>query len=166
MEILGTIIFFIVLIAGVVIIPFGVAGTFIIAADALVYGLLTGFERISVTLVVVLFGVAVALEIFESVFGALLAKRFGGSKWAAIGAIIGGFLGAIAGSPVAPVIGTLLGGFFGAFAGAVILELITSGDSRRSLHAGIGAFIGAFTSKIAKIIIAIIMAVSVVISFF
>ena len=165
METAGTILFFLVLIAGVVIIPFGIAGTFIIAADALVYGLATGFEKVSITLVAILFGVAVGLEIFEAVFGAMLAKKFGGSKWAAIGAIIGGFAGAVAGTPIAPVIGTLLGGFFGAFAGAAIFELLSSGDSARSLHAGIGAFIGALTSKIAKIIIAIIMATAVIIQF-
>jgi len=166
MEIAGTILFFLILIAGVIIIPFGVAGTFIIAADSLVYGLATGFEKISITLVIVLFGISIGLEIFEAVFGAMLAKKFGGSKWAAAGAIIGGFLGAVAGSSAAPVIGTLLGGFFGAFTGAAIFELLTSGDSKRSLHAGIGAFIGALTSKITKIIIAITMVIAVTIQFF
>ena len=163
METIGIILLILSLIVGIAIIFFGVAGTFIIAAGALVYGLATSFEQISVQTVVILFGVAVALEVLEAVLGGILAKRFGGSNWAMVGAVAGGIAGAVLGTPAAPVIGTLLGGFIGAWAGAFALELLVTGDSRRSMRAGTGALIGAVSSKLTKLIVALVMSVAVII---
>ncbi len=159
MEIAGIIIFWIVLIGGIVVIPFGIPGTFIIVADALVYGLATGFEKITLLFVGILLAMAVAVEVVEGILGAFMANRFGGSKWSMAGAILGGFIGAVIGTPIAPVIGTLLGGFLGAFTGATLLEWIHSSDIERSLRAGLGAFFGAVGGKITKIVVAIIMVI-------
>src|SRR5205823_3073043 len=67
--------------------------------------------------------IALALlgELFELWFGYGLARRYGGSKRAGWGALIGGLVGAIVGVPV-PIIGSVIGGFVGAFAGATLLE--------------------------------------------
>ena len=161
MEILGMIVFWIFLIAGVVIIPFGVAGTFIIVADALVYGLITGFERITLPFVGLLLAMALFVELIEALLGAVLAKRFGGSKWGMTGAIIGGTVGAIIGTPITPVLGTLLGGFIGAFIGAMSLEWFHTSDPHNALKVGFGAFLGALGGKVTKIVVAIIMVIMV-----
>lgn len=161
MEILGMIFFWIILIVGVVIIPFGVAGTFIIVADALVYGIITGFEEITLPFLGILLGIAIFMEIVEGVFGAVLARRYGGSKWAMAGAIIGGFIGAVLGTPVTPVIGTLLGAFMGAFAGAALLHGLSTGEWKEAVMVGLGAFFGAVSGKISKIIAAIVMVVMI-----
>lgn len=166
MEVVGLILFWIILIAGIAVIPFGIAGTFVIVADAFVYGLITGFERFSLGFVLLLLGIAILVEVVEELLSAFMAKRFGGSKWAMIGAIIGGFVGAIIGTPVAPVVGTLLGGFFGAFTGATLLEWIHSSDFEASVKVGIGAFFGAVGGKITKILIAVFMVILIGIRMF
>ncbi len=166
MEILGMIIFWFFLIAGVVIIPFGVAGTFIIVADAFIYGLATRFERITLSFIGLLLAMALAVELVESFLGALLAKKFGGSKWGMTGAIFGGFLGAVIGTTITPALGTLLGGFIGAFIGALSLEGMHSSDWHNALKVGIGAFLGALGGKVIKIIVAIVMVVMVIIRIF
>jgi len=158
-EIFGLVVFCLFLLIGVCLIPFGIAGTFIIVADALVYGLLTGFEEITLPFVGLLLGIAIAVEVIEELLSGVMAKRFGGSKWAVAGAIGGGIFGAIIGTPVTPVLGTLLGGFLGAFSGAVILEWIHTSDGNRAVRAGIGAFFGAIGGKVTKILIAIIMVI-------
>ena len=153
--------FWLVLILGVVIIPFGIAGTFIIVADAFIYGLVTSFDKITLPFIGLLLGIALAVELIEALLGAFLAKRFGGSKWGMAGAMIGGFLGAVAGTPVTPVLGTLLGGFLGAFLGAMVLETLHTSDLRNSFKVGIGAFLGAVGGKITKIVVAMVMVIMV-----
>jgi len=159
LEIFGMIVFWIILIAGVVIIPFGIAGTFIIVADALVYGLLTGFEHYSLGFVGILLGIALFMELLEELFSGFLARKFGGSKWAMVGAIVGGLLGAIIGTPITPVLGTLLGGFIGSFSGALIVEWLQTSDFTHAFRVGMGAFFGALGGKLTKIVVAIVMVV-------
>ena len=161
MEVVGMIFFWLILILGIVLIPFGIEGIFIIIADALVYGLLTGFERITWPFLGLLFGIAIMVELLEFLFGGILAKKFGGSKWAVAGAIIGGFLGAILGTPITPVLGTFVGGFLGAFIGAFSLELFHTMDFGNSLKVGTGAFLGAVSGKVTKVIVAIVMVVMI-----
>lgn len=161
MEIAGTILFWLVLLTGVAVIPFGVAGTFIIVADALIYGLFTGFERITLPFVGLLLAIALGIELIEELMSAFMAKRFGGSKWAMVGAFVGGFLGAVFGTSVTPVLGTLLGGFFGAFLGAMFLEWVHTSDLENAFKVGLGAFFGAVGGKVTKIVVAVIMVVMV-----
>jgi uncharacterized protein YqgC (DUF456 family) len=161
LELIGMIIFWLVLILGVVIIPFGVAGTFIIVADALIFGLFTGFEKITLNFIGLLLAIALFVELIEALLGALLARKFGGSKWGMIGAIVGGFIGAVLGTPVTPVLGTLLGGFTGAFIGAMFLELIHTSNLETSFKTGAGAFLGAVGGKITKIVAAVVMVVMI-----
>lgn len=159
LEIIGMILFWLVLIAGILIIPFNIAGTFIIAAAALIYGLITGFAEISVGLIVLLLAMALGMELLEAFYGALLAKKFGGSRWGMTGAIVGGFIGAVAGTPVTPVFGTLVGAFLGSFLGAMTFEFVHENNSRHAFRVGLGAFLGAISGKITKILVAIVMVI-------
>jgi uncharacterized protein YqgC (DUF456 family) len=153
--------FWLVLILGIILIPFGIEGIFIIVADALVYGLLTGFERVTLPFVGLLLGIAVVVELFEFLFGGILAKKFGGSKWAVAGAIIGGFFGAVFGTSIIPILGTLIGGFAGSFFGAFLLEWFHTMNLENALKVGTGAFLGAVGGKVTKIIIAVVMVVMI-----
>jgi len=161
MEIVGMIFFWIFLIIGIIIIPFGIAGTFIIVADALIYALITGFDKITISFLAILLGIAVLMEIIEASFGAVLARKYGGSKWAMTGAVVGGFLGAVLGTPVTPVIGTVIGAFLGAFIGAALLHGLSTDKWDEALRVGLGAFFGAVSGKVSKIIAAIIMVVMI-----
>ena len=159
LEILGMILFWLILIIGFVSIFFGVAGTFIILIAAFVYSLITHFEVIPWSVLLVLAGLAVAVELIEMFIAGVAARKFGSSKAGAWGAIIGGLFGAIILTPVAPLIGTIFGGFIGAFLGALLFELIASEDFKKSLKSAWGAFLGMLGGKVVKLTVAIIMIV-------
>jgi uncharacterized protein YqgC (DUF456 family) len=110
--------------------PLGRPGTWImvgsaIGYDALVTGDPIGWVTIAATAVL-----AVIAEIFEFSLSARYTKKYGGSRRAGWGAIIGGIVGAIVGVPV-PIIGSVIGAFVGSFAGALVAEY-----TRREATAG------------------------------
>jgi uncharacterized protein YqgC (DUF456 family) len=163
MAIVGMVFFFLILLVGIALIPFGIAGTFIIVADAFVYGWITGFEAISWPFLGLLLGLALIVEVIEALLGAYAAKRYGGTKWAMAGAVLGTFLGAIVGTMATPVLGTVLGAFIGAFAGATLLEWFHTSDFHNSVRVGAGALMGAIGGKMTKLLVAVVMAVLIVI---
>ena len=59
---------------------------------------------------------AMAAELVELSVTARFARRYGGSRRAAWGAVIGGFIGMIVGVPV-PIIGPVIAGLLGTFLG-------------------------------------------------
>ena len=161
MELLIGIIFWIVLVSGVVVTLFGFPGTFIIASATLLYFLLTDYSEISWVLIFLLFAIAILLEFLEFSLSGYMANRFGGSKLSIVGAILGGLIGAILGTAILPVIGTLMGAFIGAFGGAFIGEYFISRDFERAILAGIGAFLGAVGGKTLKTVTAVAMVVTI-----
>ena len=165
-HILGLLLLWIVLLAAVFVIPFGVAGTFIITLAAFVYGLFTGFQQITLGFVGVLLLVSLAVEATEFLLGGWAAKKAGSSRWGFWGAVIGGFLGALWMTPVLPFFGTLVGALVGAYVGAATLELLAFGDPVRALRAGWGAFLGAAGAKLLKIVVAIGMDVAIAVRLF
>lgn len=163
MAVIGMIFFFIFLLLGITVIPFGIAGTFIIFFDALIYGWITGFERVTWPFLGILLGLAVIVEIIEALLGAVMARRYGGSKWAMAGAILGMGAGAVLGTVVTPVIGTIIGGFAGAFAGATLLEWMHSPDVSAAVKVGTGALLGAVGGKMTKLLVAVLMVVLILV---
>jgi uncharacterized protein YqgC (DUF456 family) len=163
MEFIGIVIFWIFLIIGVTIIPFGLGGTFLIVVDVFVYGLLTKFEKITLLFSILLLSIALIVELIEALIGAVMAKKFGGSKWGMVGALMGVFFGAMVGTPIIPIVGTLIGGFIGSFFFAMILERIHSPNWSQAIEVGFGAFCGVLFGKVMKILAALIMIVMVAI---
>lgn len=159
METFGTIAWLVlldlVLAAGLLAIPLGLGGNFILLGAGLVVGIVTGFREVgwialAVAAIFVLLG-----ELVEAVLGSLVAQRFGASRWGMLGAFVGGILGAIVGTAMLPVIGSLFGSFAGAAAGAVALELAAGKDRAPGLRAGWGAFLGKVLSTAFKLAIGI-----------
>ena len=161
LEILGQIVFWMVMLVGILIIPVGIPGTFLIAGNTLVYGWLTGFNEITWTLIGILFLLCILLEVFEFFIGAATAVKFGASRQGMFGAIVGGFVGAVWATPLFPFIGTIIGAFVGAFAGASLFEYLGTKDLQKSLRVGFGAFLGSLGGKLTKIATAIAMVVFV-----
>ncbi len=157
LSVAGLAVFWLILISGVLMILFGLPGTFVIAGTALVYGWITDFTVIQGRDVLILLGIAVLGEVIEFLLGAFTAKRFGGSNWAMAGAIIGGFLGAVWATGIFPVIGTLLGAFAGSFVGAFALEYLHSPNTAHAMRVGWGALLGAIGGKLSKITLAVAM---------
>ncbi len=144
-----------VVLLGLIMIPFGLPGTWIMAAGALGYSLLVpGSIGVFTTVVVAL--LALIGEIIEFTLTAKYTRQYGGSRRASWGAIIGGIVGAIMGVPV-PVIGSVIGAFVGAFAGAFLAQL-TQGNVGDATRVATGALIGRAVASAMKVGIGVAIA--------
>lgn len=116
---------------------------------------------------VAVIGLAVTGEIIELVAGAIGARKYGGSKWASLGALAGGLIGAIIGTffiPL-PVLGTILGAVLGAFTGSTSMELARGTTRQDAMRVGKGAAFGHMTGNLTKFaigsVIWVILAIAV-----
>jgi hypothetical protein len=157
LEILGIAVFVIVLLIGLLMVPFGLPGTFLIVADAAVYGLVTHWARVNLALVLVLLGAAIAGEVLEQIISVRGAARYGGGRAGMWGAFIGGIIGVFVGTPM-PIIGNVIGAFIGAFLGALVAEWAVRGELAVALRAACGAFVGRVGAAVIKFALAAIMA--------
>ena len=144
-------------VAGLLLIPFGLPGTWVQVLGLAGYAALTGFTTVGAVPVVACVVLAAAGEVIEFVLGGRYARKYGGSRRAAWGAILGGLVGAVVGVPVF-LVGSVIGAFLGAFAGAALLELTRSPDARAALRVGWGAFVGRLVATAAKSAIGVAIA--------
>jgi uncharacterized protein YqgC (DUF456 family) len=159
MAIIGQIVFWCFIAIGMLILPFNLPGTFLMAGAAFVYALFTHFETFTPTFLLALTGLAAVAELIEYIIGTFITVKYGASKWGVLGAIGGGILGAIWGTPIMPVLGTVVGGFLGAYLGAYFLEYLHLKRTDKAVQAGYGAFVGKIVGTLSKLVIAIIMIV-------
>ena len=145
-------------VTGLVLIALGLPGIWLIVAAVVGGGALTGFHAIGWGTIAIAVALALLGELFELWFGFGLARRYGGSKRAGWGALIGGLVGAVVGVPV-PVIGSVIGGFVGAFIGATLLEYSRSQVAGVAVRAGWGALLGRVAATAAKMTLGIVIAV-------
>jgi len=143
---------------GLLLIPLGLPGLWVIVLGILGYGWLTDFRTLSVGFIIVIVVLALLAEAFEAWVGFRFAQRYGGSKRAGWGALVGGLAGAIMGVPV-PVIGSVIGGFVGAFVGAAVFEYTRARQSGGSVKAGWGAVLGRAAAVAGKMAVGIVMVV-------
>ena len=140
---------------GLVMIPFGLPGTWIMVATAVGYSLLVpnGIGTFTVVCVTIL---AIIGEVIEFSLTAKYTRKYGGSRRASWGAIIGAMIGAFMGVPV-PIVGSVVGAFAGAFAGAFVAEL-TRGNAGTATRVATGAVIGRALAAAMKVGIGMAMA--------
>jgi hypothetical protein len=143
---------------GLLLVPFGLPGLWIMVLGIIGYAVVTDFRSVSTTTILVVLGLAFLGEIIEAWAGFGLARRYGGSKRAAWGALAGGVIGAIIGIPV-PVLGSVLGGFGGAFVGATLVQYVQVREARAAVGAGWGAVLGRAAGAAAKIALGVVIAV-------
>ncbi len=123
-------------------------GTILILCGFLAYGLITGFDTLSLQFFIgqsVLVGLSYLVDFLATAFG---VKMYGGSKAAAWGAVLGSLLIFVIGP-----IGILIGPLMGAIAG----ELIMGQALRQALHSGFGSFLGFIGGALAKVFISCVM---------
>ncbi|MEM8593091.1 MAG: DUF456 domain-containing protein [Pseudomonadota bacterium] len=100
---------------------------------------------------VVLVALIAASQVYDIVSGAAGSRWFGGTKWGAIGAIVG----AIAGLFFLP-----LGLILGPLIGACTFELLfAEQDPRKAAVSGVGSAIGALSAVVVKVLIGLAMIV-------
>jgi uncharacterized protein len=152
-------------VAGLLLIPFGLPGTWLQVLGLVGYAALTDFRTVGAVPIVIVVLLAVVGEVIEFVLGGRYARKYGGSKRAAWGAILGGLVGAFVGVPIF-LIGSVIGAFVGAFAGAALLELTRSPDARGALRVGWGAFVGRMVATAAKSAVGVAIAAVALLSAF
>jgi uncharacterized protein len=146
-------------IVGLLLIPLGLPGLWVILLGILGYGWLTGFETLGAGLIVLVTVLALLGEVFESWIGFRYAQQYGGSSRAGWGALVGGLIGAVVGVPI-PIIGSVIGGFVGAFIGAAIFEYSRARQSGVAAKAGWGAVLGRAAAAAGKMAIGVVMVVA------
>lgn len=139
------------------IIPLGLPGTWLMLGVAAVYSAMThdSIGWITILLVGVL---AVIAEVFEFMLAGRYARKYGGSRRAGWGAIIGGIVGAIVGVPV-PILGSMIAAFIGCFIGAFVFERLGGTGYRDSTRVATGAFVGRVVAAAMKVAMGFVMAV-------
>ncbi len=143
---------------GLFLIPFGLPGLWVMVLGILGYGWLTEFRTVTVWIIVLVLALALLGEVIESWLGFRFARRYGGSRRAGWGALVGGLAGALIGVPV-PVIGSVIGGFVGAFAGAALFEYSKARRAGAAAQAGWGAMLGRAAAAAVKMGLGVVIAV-------
>jgi uncharacterized protein YqgC (DUF456 family) len=128
-------------VVGLLLVPLGLPGLWVMVLGVIGYGWLTGFRTVGVATIAIVVGLALIGEVIEWWLGFWFAERYGGSRRAGWGALVGGIVGAIVGVPV-PVIGSVIGAFVGSFIGAAVFEYTRQLSAGVALRAGWGAVLG------------------------
>jgi uncharacterized protein YqgC (DUF456 family) len=163
---------FVGMLIGLITIPFGLPGVFIILGCVYIYAFATDFNgEIGIPFLMVLTVLTIAAETADNWLTAIGAKRYGASSGSIWLSFLGGLLGAIfIGGPLAFLLGPLgpiAGGFIGAFGAVVAHELYLGKNRAEALRAGWGSFLGRMAGIMLKVVlaVAIIIAVAVAVLF-
>jgi uncharacterized protein YqgC (DUF456 family) len=146
------------IVLGLVMIPFGFPGTLVMFAAALCYYLLVPGGGIGLATVIGVGVLMVVAEGLEWILTARFTKKYGGSRRAGWGAVIGGMVGAFLGVPL-PVVGSIVGAFVGTFVGAFVFEYTRGTGHGTATRVAWGAFIGRVTAAAIKVAIGLMIAV-------
>jgi len=153
MEILKVVVLIILILsmpAGLIAVVLGLPGTWLILLTSFLYSWLTGFSVITYQMLLGLLVLAVAAEVLEFWSGLWGARRYGGSKKAMLGTLIGGFTGAIILSPMLFGFGTVVGAFLGAFAGGFVLTYLEQRKMNEAVRVGWGGLLGKVFAMVFK----------------
>ena len=159
LEIAGLTVFILVLFMGIFSIIFGIPGTAVILIDVVLYALITGFERVSIKIVLILLVISILAEAIDFSFGVAGAAQFGISRRSIWISAISGFIGAVLMTPFFFGLGTVAGTFLGGFAGVLAIELIHQSKLKPALRAGYGDILGRIAGTLIKGFCAIVMIV-------
>jgi uncharacterized protein YqgC (DUF456 family) len=156
-EAFGLVLYFAAHVVGLVMIPFGLPGTFVQLGAAIALTVLSDGARLGWSWVALFAVLALLGEVVEFLSGQWGARRFGGSRYAAWGALVGGIVGAIVGGVPVPVAGSMIASFVGTFLGAVAGEMYARRVLALDLKVGVGALVGRIVAVATKLSLAFFM---------
>jgi uncharacterized protein YqgC (DUF456 family) len=132
-------------------IPLGLPGLWVMLAAGFAYDLLMpGPDPIGIWNIAGATVLAVLAEVAEFSLAGKYVRKYGGSRRAGWGAILGGMVGAFMGVPV-PIIGSVIGAFAGAFAGALLLEYLGTRNAGAATRVAWGALVGRVVAAALKV---------------
>ena len=147
-------IFLLFALIGIILSLFGIGGTFLIVAGAILYDVISWSWKIPLLTLIIIAGLAVLGEVLEWLVTTLGSKAKGVSGWGVFGTIAGSIIGGILLSPLMPIIGTFLGILLGAMLGAFLLELIHTKNAGKAFIAAKAALLGRALVSLCKLILA------------
>jgi len=139
-----------VILLSLILIVLGLPGLWIMVASAVVYNLVVPGDPIGWFTLVAVGVLALVAELLEFSMTGSYARKYGGSRRAGWGAIIGSIVGALVGFPV-PIVGPVIGAFVGSFLGALIAEFTGGSSAGDATRVAKGALIGRVVSTVLKI---------------
>jgi len=139
-----------VIMGSLILIVLGLPGLWIMVASAVTYNLIVPGDPIGWVSLIAVAVLAFVAELIEFALAGRYARKYGGSRRAGWGAIIGGIVGAMVGIPV-PFIGSVIGAFVGSFLGALIAEFTGGSSAGDATRVAKGALIGRVISTALKI---------------
>lgn len=154
---LGLVSFFVVQVVALLLIPLGLPGLWLQIAACVALVLASDGARLGWGWVAIFGGLAIVGEIAEFLSGQWGARRFGGSRAAGWGALIGGIAGAIVGGIPIPVLGAVVMSFVGTFAGAIAGEMWARQHGAPDLRIGLGAVLGRAVGVATKLALALVI---------
>jgi hypothetical protein len=149
--------YFAVQLVGLALIPFALPGLWIQVGAAAVLVATTG--RLGWGWVGAFVALALVGEVIEFLSGHWGARRFGGSRAAAWGALAGGLAGALVGGIPVPIVGSIVMSFVGTFAGAVAGEMLAMRRLDARFRIGLGAVVGRAIGVAVKLGVGIVVLV-------
>jgi hypothetical protein len=144
----------VVLAGALLLIPLGLPGLWAMVGAAIVYELAVPHGGVGVTTVGGVAGLALLAELLELFLAARFTKRYGGSRRAGWGAVIGGFVGVVVGVPV-PIVGPVIGGLLGSFVGALIAEYQATGRHGAAARVALGALLARVAAAAMRVAIGV-----------
>lgn len=144
--------------AAVALLVLGLPGNWLLLGGVLLAAAVSPKAAVTLGVIATLAGLCLLAELLEWLCGVFGAKRYGVSAAGIWGAIIGGFLGALAGGAVLPILGAFPGGLAGTFLGAFGVELSRGAGRREALRLGMKAFIARMVALAVKVAVTLAMA--------
>jgi uncharacterized protein YqgC (DUF456 family) len=151
------------LVLSLLMIPLGLPGTWVMLGCAVGYSILVP-NSIGVAPLIGTTAIAVVAEVFEFTLAGKYARKYGGSRRASWGAIIGGTAGAMFLGFGIPIVGHVLGAFAGAFLGALAFEYSRGSGAEVSTRVATGALIGRVVAAALKVFAGLVIAIWIVIA--
>lgn len=141
----------------------GLPGTWLFLCVVSVIKLTDPSSALGWTPIFIGYALALVAEAIEWVAASRYARKYGGSRRAGWGALLGGVAGAIIGFPV-PLLGPLIGAVVGTFLGALVAELSVSGVRGGAERVAWGAMIGRIVAVGAKVGLGVTIAVLILVT--
>lgn len=129
--------FWLVMLGALLLVPFGLPGVWmmvVVSAGLALLGKLTWGTWL------VLLLVAAAAELIEFLALKKVGERFGASRKAFWGAIVGGFAGLFVGVPI-PFLGPVITALLGSFAGAAVVTFLETRSVEHAGRVGVGTLL-------------------------
>ena len=127
----------------------GLPGVLLVFGAAAAYAVLSGFDEFGPGWLALMGAIAAAATAIDFVAAPAVARRFGASKWGALGAVAGLLVGLLVGGPVGALVGPLLG--------AVIAELLFGRTVREAMRSGLGTAVGFVVAMIVDVTAALMI---------